>query len=381
MTTVTDRRGKSADTNASSRKKFIDRVKDNVRKQVNDAITKRKFKNLKDEKKVKVKRHVFDDEPPMPSSQQGHRKIILTGNDKYRHHDKIDKPRGGKSSGSGSGPDGEDDFEFVLSYDEFMSIYFEDMMLPNFIKESLKKNEKWEIKRKGYSTQGSACRLDLKKTWENSLARKICTRAQGKKPLFLDDSDLKYRFYDKEPKPIRQAVMFLLLDVSGSMTEHHKMLAKKFFILLYLFLTKCYPKVELVFITHTETSEEVDEEEFFNTRRSGGTLIAPAFELVNSIIDSRYPPSEYNIYVSHCSDGDNGWGDDDLQATDALCLKVLPKSQYYTYINVLDANPGYGITPWFRIVKHLSKTYKNIGCATVAEPDMIYPALRGLFER
>lgn len=122
MTTVTDRRGKSADTNASSRKKFIDRVKDNVRKQVNDAITKRKFKNLKDEKKVKVKRHVFDDEPPMPSSQQGHRKIILTGNDKYRHHDKIDKPRGGKSSGSGSGPDGEDDFEFVLSYDEFMSI-------------------------------------------------------------------------------------------------------------------------------------------------------------------------------------------------------------------------------------------------------------------
>ena len=107
--------------------------------------------------------------------------------------------------------------------------------------------------------------------------------------------------------------MFCLMDVSGSMDEERKDIAKRFFILLYLFLTRNYERIEVVFIRHHTIAKEVDEDEFFHSRESGGTVVSSALKLMQEIIRERYPLTEWNIYAAQASDGDN-WDDDSSSA-------------------------------------------------------------------
>ena len=116
---------------------------------------------------------------------------------------------------------------------------------------------------------------------------------------------MRYRRFEPQPKPVAQAVMFCLMDVSGSMTEHMKDLAKRFFALLYLFLKRRYKHVDIVFIRHTHEAREVDEETFFYSPETGGTVVSTALEEMARIVDDRYPPDDWNIYAAQASDGDN----------------------------------------------------------------------------
>ncbi|MGO6907737.1 DUF444 family protein, partial [Rhizobium ruizarguesonis] len=122
---------------------------------------------------------------------------------------------------------------------------------------------------------------------------------------YIDPLDVRYRRFENEPKPVAKAVMFCLMDVSGSMSEHMKDLAKRFYLLLYLFLSKRYKKVEIVFIRHTDKAEEVDEETFFYGPATGGTLVSSALAAMRAIIAARFDPAEWNIYGAQASDGDN----------------------------------------------------------------------------
>ncbi|NJM55573.1 MAG: YeaH/YhbH family protein, partial [Verrucomicrobiae bacterium] len=130
-------------------------------------------------------------------------------------------------------------------------------------------------------------------------------RARARAVPFIDTFDLRYANRVKQPQPTTQAVMFCIMDVSGSMDRARKDLAKRFFTLLYLFLKRNYEKIEVVFIRHHTVAKEVDEQEFFYSRETGGTVVSSALQLMGEIITERYPISSWNIYAAQASDGDN----------------------------------------------------------------------------
>ena len=142
---------------------------------------------------------------------------------------------------------------------------------------------------------------------------------------YIDPIDIRYRRYEPSPRPIAQAVMFCIMDVSGSMTEHMKDMAKRFFMLLYVFLQKRYKQVEVVFIRHTDEAKEVDEKTFFESRETGGTRVSSALQEALKIIEARYPVADWNIYIAQASDGDNENGDND-RATALMRDGLLPLS-------------------------------------------------------
>jgi uncharacterized protein len=150
---------------------------------------------------------------------------------------------------------------------------------------------------------------------------------------WLDTFDLKYNLHIKQPIPRSKAVMFCIMDVSGSMDQATKDIAKRFFILLYLFLQRNYEKTEIVFIRHHTSAKEVDENEFFHSRETGGTVVSSALRLMNDIIRARYSPEVWNIYGAQASDGDN-WGEDSDVCRDILVDDLLPSCQYYSYIEI-----------------------------------------------
>ncbi|MDV0440785.1 DUF444 family protein, partial [Xanthomonas sacchari] len=162
-------------------------------------------------------------------------------------------------------------------------------------------------------------------------------RERAKRIPYVDPIDLRFRRFEPYPRPIAQAVMFCLMDVSGSMTEHMKDLAKRFYILLHIFLTRRYRHVEIVFIRHTDRATEVDEETFFGSRETGGTLVSSALVEMKRVIAERYDPNDWNIYAAQASDGDNV-SSDGPTSTELLRSHILPACQHFAYLEVGDEN-------------------------------------------
>jgi uncharacterized sporulation protein YeaH/YhbH (DUF444 family) len=213
--------------------------------------------------------------------------------------------------------------------------------------------------------------------------REICTLCQEIQELemrlkripFLDPVDLRFRGRVKTPAPISKAVMFCLMDVSGSMDEERKGLAKQFFILLYLFLTRHYEKIDIVFIRHHTQAQEVDEETFFHATESGGTVVSSALELMQKIQEQRYPAAEWNIYGAQASDGDN-FSNDSGHCCDILGDALLPLCSYFAYVQVAEAEQDL----WLEYA-HLAEECPNFAMRKVTEPEHIYPVFRDLFKK
>ncbi len=176
----------------------------------------------------------------------------------------------------------------------------------------------------------------MAKTWHGAPnSRRSSTRKLRRTGLipYIDPLDVRYRKFEPQPKPVAQAVMFCLMDVSGSMTEHMKDLAKRFYVLLYIFLKRRYKHVDVVFIRHTHQAQEVDEDTFFHSPETGGTVVSTALEEMQRVIDERYSPDSWNIYAAQASDGDNTASDNDKTAS-LLINGILPVCQYYAYLEV-----------------------------------------------
>ncbi|MEM7258067.1 MAG: DUF444 family protein, partial [Pseudomonadota bacterium] len=194
---------------------------------------------------------------------------------------------------------------------------------------------------------------------------------------FIDDFDLKFNITRKEPQPCSKAVMFCLMDVSGSMDQRTKDIAKRFFILLYLFLQRNYEKTEVVFIRHHSTAKEVDEEEFFYSRETGGTVVSSALRLMNEIIEQRYPITEWNLYGAQASDGDN-WTNDSPVCHKLLADRLLPLLQYYCYIEITDR----GHQELWQYYEKLADTNPEaFALRAIEDYADIYPVFRDLFQR
>jgi uncharacterized sporulation protein YeaH/YhbH (DUF444 family) len=413
---IIDRRLNPKEKSLGNRQRFIRRAKDEIRNAVNEALKKRKISEVESGEKIRIRAKSLQ-EPSFHLGRDGAKDFVLPGNKDYVVGDTIPKPPEGAGGGGSQGsPDGhgEDDFVFTLSKDEFLDLFFDDLKLPNLVKTKLKDVRSPTPVRAGYTTEGSPAKLNRIRTMRNSVARRIALRrpsleeiAKAEEELeaaeseakpdparvaalrervarlkhmrktvaFIDPFDLKYNRFERLPKPITQAVMFCLMDTSASMTQSLKDLAKRFFMLLHVFLSRHYREVDVVFIRHTSVASEVDEETFFRSTETGGTVISSAFEEMQKVVKERYPPDDWNIYAAQASDGANDLGDM-ARCIDMLDETILPICQYFAYIEVgthiSESIIWTGFSP-------LTSQHRHFAMRHVSSPGDIYPVFHDLF--
>ena len=373
---IIDRRLNPQGKSLSNRRRFIRRAKQELVEAVHKATAERGISDLGGDEKLWVKTSRLKEPQIRHAPSLGQRDHILPGNKQYEEGDRLKRPTSQTGwGGRQASPDGEgnDGFQFVLSQEEFLDIFFDDLELPDLLRKQMKSSDNFTPVRAGYATTGSFPHLNLTRTMRNSLARRIALkrphpsqlaafeaeiarlaesddpdrirkcaelsehleiqRRRSQRIPFIDPLDVRYNRFELVPQPVTSAVMFCLMDVSGSMTEHMKDLAKRFYKLLYLFLRRRYKDVDLVFIRHTHLAREVDEETFFFSTETGGTVVSTAFEEMLRVVEQRYPSNHWNIYAAQASDGDNV-PSDNTKVTTLLRDKVLPACQYFAYIEV-----------------------------------------------
>lgn len=375
MAVVIDRRGKGKGKLAGSRAKFIKRYKSYIREKINQHIDKSKLKDI--DKGVDIDIRDLDTKEVRPKYNhiKSRWKSVHPGNTDHNKGDIIRTPKdeeGRSKGGSGEGVS-TDEFKFILTKEEFLDILFKDLELPNFIKKDNKQMIKTTYVTGGYVKDGIPARLSIKKTLENAVARRIAAKGSKVAERFLDDIDLRYRNIIAEEKPISSAVMICCMDTSASMDENRKVLAKKFYLLLYLFLKKNYKQVEIRFISHHVRAKEVDEQQFFYGRESGGTIASSGIILADEIITKDYDINTTNIYIAQVSDGDN-WTPDFEDLIPAV-QNILPKVQYFAYIEVDNRYEDDGIAAWYKA----NISDKKMGYAVIHKDTDVIDALRGLF--
>lgn len=380
--TIIDKRKSGKNKSVGNRQKFLKRYKTRLKKSVENLSSDKGITDVLKDRKVNIDKDDIREPDFNFDLTTGERDMVFPGNKDKQKGDKIYNPEEDEEEGNRGSDTGEglDEFTFTLTKEEFLDLYFSDMELPDFIKESMKGSVKTRWKRTGYSKDGIPPRLDLVKTLKQGLARRIATGSKR----YLDDIDLRYKHFTKQPFPIRQATMICLMDVSGSMGEFEKTLAKKFFLLLYLFLHKVYKTVEVIFVSHTQDAQEVTEHEFFHSQETGGTIVSSGLRLVNEIIDNRIDLSTSNVYISQASDGDN-WSSDDKVSSNLL-EQLLQKVQYFAYIQTEDINrleqkKKFGWDDLMDVYSEVASRHKNLQCRHVTDESQVYPVLRSLFEK
>lgn len=420
MSTIIDRRLNPRDKTIKNRQRFIQRSKDQIKEVVKKTIDEGNIADIQNNK-IRVRAKGIGEPQFQVDPKTGDKKYVMPGNKEYIEGDTEDKPpKGGGRRGTkgGVGVDAEDEFEFVLSKDEFMDFIFEDLELPDLVKKQIKDVTKTQLKRAGYTNTGNPSQLDVVRSLKNSMGRRIGLHRPKNEEIeelekkidqaiidkevelvqelkihldelkrkqvaipWLDPFDVRYRNFTHVPKPTTKAVMFCLMDVSASMGQREKDLAKRFFFLLHMFLHRKYEKVDIIFIRHHEEADEVDEEEFFYGQVSGGTVVSSALKLTKEIIHKRYPTNDWNIYIAQSSDGDN-YSDDSAEATKCV-TELMPLTQYFAYIEIgkvyqlgSEAN-----TDLWDSYSPVADEFKHLAMRTVFFTEDIWKVFKSLFAR
>jgi uncharacterized sporulation protein YeaH/YhbH (DUF444 family) len=413
---IVDRRLNPGSKSLENRQRFLRRAKALVQGAVRKSSQDRDIKDVLEGGEVSVPIDGMDE--PRFRREGGTRDMVLPGNKKFVEGDILPRPNGGSGKGgrqAGEG-DSEDAFRFVLSRDEFVDLFLDDLELPDLAKRKLAEVESEGIRRAGYSTSGSPANISISRTVSRALARRVALRrprpealaeleaelencseerrveilaeiealkAKIKRIPFIDPIDIRYRRFETVPKPVAQAVMFCLMDVSGSMTEHMKDLAKRFYMLLYVFLKRRYRHVEIVFIRHTDRAEEVDEQTFFYGPASGGTLVSSALQAMHEIVRTRFRPADWNIYAAQASDGDNSYADGEVTGR-LLTDNILPVTQFFAYLEVGQENGlSYEMpnSALWTLYESLRANGAPLSMRKVNERSEIFPVFHDLFQR
>ena len=412
---IIDRRLAGKNKSIGNRERFIRRYKEQIGEAVRRAVSGRGIRNMEQAENISIPKKDIG-EPIFHHAQGGVRDTVHPGNKDHVRGDKIARPKGGGGSGSQASDsgEGEDDFVFTLSKEEFMQIFFEDLALPHLVRTQIGENPEWKSHRAGYSHDGTPNNLSVVRSMRGALGRRIALGTAAKRELhekqalleqlmrlgvetdpeivalqeqitalerrlqripFLDPIDLRFRRRVRVPVPSSKAVMFCLMDVSGSMDQERKDLSKRFFVLLYLFLTRHYEKIDIVFIRHHTQAQEVDEETFFHSTESGGTVVSSALVLMSEIMRARYPSGEWNIYGAQASDGDN-FTNDSGNCRDLLIEKILPLVRYFAYVQVAEEEQSL----WQEYLR-LQEECAHFAMRKVSQADQIYPVFRDLFKK
>jgi uncharacterized sporulation protein YeaH/YhbH (DUF444 family) len=424
---IVDRRLNPGGKSLGNRQRFMRRAKTLIRKAVHDSSAERGIKDADQSGEITLPARGMGEPSFRRGRAGGMREHVLPGNKEYNEGDTIARPPqggGGRGSEGATDGDGQDEFRFALSHDEFVELFLEDLELPDLAKRRVASTEALSWNRAGYSVSGSPANLALMRTVRNSLSRRIAMRRPRVDEIaavrariadleradgpgdeiaalqaeletmlrraiaipYIDPLDVRYKRFDSTPRPVAQAVMFCLMDVSGSMTEHMKDLAKRFYILLYIFLKRRYKNVDVVFIRHTHMAQEVDEDTFFHSPETGGTVVSTALDEMKRVIKDRYSPDDWNIYGAQASDGDNTSSDN--ERTERLLTEtILPACQYYAYLEV--GREGEHFPPGFaRRHSDLWQTYARVVASgaplamrKVNHRRDIFPVFRELFQK
>ena len=417
---IIDRRLAGKNKSIGNRERFLRRHQDQVRDAVRRAVDGRGIRDMERGEDIRIPKKDIS-EPVFGHGSGGTREMVHPGNQEYVAGDQIERPKGGGGKGSGKGEagdsgEGEDDFVFHLTKEEFMQIFFDDLALPRMTQTQLAETPEWKSHRAGFVSDGTPSNLSVVRSMRGAIGRRLAIGAGSRGELreleeqlvtllaepasafrdaqrddlqlridalkhrlsripYLDPIDLRFRSRVRVPVPTTKAVMFCLMDVSGSMDEARKELSKRFFILLYLFLTRHYDKIELVFIRHHTQAQEVNEEDFFHARETGGTVVSSALTLMLDIVRARYPSGEWNIYGAQASDGDN-WHQDSGRCRELLADHLLPLVRYYAYVQVAEAEQN-----MWEEYSQLVGSQKNFAMRKVSDAQDIYPVFRDLFKK
>jgi uncharacterized sporulation protein YeaH/YhbH (DUF444 family) len=432
MPNFIDRRLNPKDKSLSNRQRFLKRVHEEVKRAIRDQVKSDNIADVDTAHGVPMPKRGADEPSFRPSANTGDRQYVLPGNQDYSPGDRIPKPEGGTGRSGrgrpGMGDGSDDDFVFILSRDEVLDLFFEDLELPDMVKLNLKETVTFKPRRVGFTTAGTPTNINVGRTMRNSFGRRVALRRPNQREFqaiideitalekqekpsqeqrrrlqslreeldllerrrrriaYVDPVDVRFNRFEKQPLPNANAVMFCLMDVSASMGEREKDLAKRFFVLLHLFLKRRYERIEIVFIRHTDEAREVDEQTFFYDRQSGGTVVSSALEEMQRIIADRYPSNIWNIYAAQASDGDNANGDSERCAY--LLRESLTKlCQYYAYVEIIDERESdiFGATDngtsLWRAYRTVLGKMPNFQMTRISKPADIYPVFRKLFAR
>ncbi len=425
-----DRRQNPKDKSLANRQRFMRRARAQIKEVVNRSIGDRNISDAASGETISIPTKGIGEPRLRHAASGGRRERVFTGNKEFTAGDKVPKPKqGGQGEGGKRGADdggGEDEFEFALSRDEFLDLFFEDLELPDLVKTNLNEVYAYKPVRAGFTTSGTMANLNVFRTMRNAFGRRIALKRPANSRVaalrqeiddiddkpnpsceelrrlealrrqmealerkrravpYIDPFDIRFNRFEQQPEPNTKAVMFCLMDVSGSMGEREKDLAKRFFILLHLFLKRRYQRIDVVFVRHTHEAKEVDEETFFYSRETGGTVVSTALIEMLKIVRDRYPAREWNIYAAQASDGEN-YASDAEKCIALLGGEVMPHCQYYAYVEILDEremeifrdSPD-GTALW-RAYRGINEEWPNFEMKRIATPGDIYPVFRELF--
>ncbi len=421
---IIDRRPNPHGKNLENRRRVLVRAREAVQRAARDAVASGKLREVGQERSISIPSDALHEPSLNRVFSSGVRDVVLSGNKVFSPGDRLQRPpsakgKGGGAGEAGEGGGGEDGFRFILSRDEFLDAFFDDLALPDLVKRQISSTDSTSVSRAGLSSDGSPSQLDLSRTMRHSMARRIGLRRpkpdviaeleariavleqEGGDPValhalrselhialrrmnrvpWIDPVDMRYRRFTVTPKPTTRAVMFCLMDVSGSMTERMKDLAKRFFLLLHVFLERRYKRVDLVFIRHSEVAEEVDEDAFFHDPRTGGTIVSSALVELIRVQSERYPADSWNIYVAQASDGDNS-GSDTPKSCTLLREQILPLVQYYAYIEIVGSGAVIrGETDLWRGYRGVADVNDRLVMRQVGDKRDIFPVFRDLFSK
>ncbi len=414
---IVDRRKNSKGKSSENRQRLLKRIEGQIKKALPDIVKNTNVKDLTSGNgSIKVPVKGIGEPQFHYDKDSGEKKNVHPGNKEYTEGDIIKKPDGGQGGGGGQkgskdAQASEDDFTVSISREEFLDYFFSDLELPELVKKHLNSIVDWKQKRAGYSNYGNPSRLNITKSYKNSMARRMAVGMFFDKKIkdleeklkdpalkddereaiakeidrlkkmrlgvnFMEEVDLQYNNFEKYPVPVTSAVMFCIMDVSGSMGEKEKDIAKRFFMLLYMFLTKQYERIEIVFIRHTTEAKEVTEEEFFNSRESGGTVVVTALELMGKIIKQRYS-KDWNIYAAQASDGDV-WGKSDAQdCAKIMDADILNAVQYMIYIEICRKQEG----DLWQSYKQVADKRRNFEIGKINEVGEIWTVFQDFFKK
>jgi len=420
MSTFVDRRLNPRDKHIRNRQRLIQRNRNQIKRVIKKIIEDGNVEDI-DEGKIKIKVKGVSEPTFHIDPKTGDRKNVFHGNEDFVVGDTLPKPDDDASEGGPRGSRhgrGNDDFEFLLSEKEFVDFLFEELELPHMIKKKMKTLKQVTFQKAGFKNYGTPNQLDIVRSLKNSLGRRIGLKRptneqiqdlealmnhggsqlswEEREELYLqieemkrrqiaipwiDPFDVKYRAYVPQPKPITQAVMFCLMDISASMGEREKDIAKRFFILLHLFLKRKYEKIVIVFIAHHSEAMEVDEHEFFHGTETGGTVVSTSLALANKILNERFKKDDWNIYIAQCSDGGNV-SDDDVDVNIQM-NKLLPQTQYFAYMEISTMTTfNYGITTdLWKCYKLIEEKTEQMCMKLVYDKSGVWNVFRELFAK
>lgn len=334
----------SADRSAQDRRRHREKIEKALKDGIHDVVAEESIIGHDGKTKIRIPVKGIKEYRFVYGDNENNKKTgSAPGADKHKGQIVGKGPPDQQGSGNKAGnEEGTESYEVEISLDELASYLFDDLNLPSLEKKKFKEILEKKLKRSGYRNQGIKPRLDKKETLKRKIRRKLIVSGSNEdldeeeEEITLNERDLRYRHVDHKIKENTNAVVFFVMDVSGSMSKDKKYLAKSFYFLLYQFLRYKYDKIEIVFIAHSTIAKEVTEKQFFTHDADGGTMISPALEMVKDIVTTRYHPSTWNVYAFHCSDGDNWPEDVERAVKSSQSLKNI--CQMYCYCEIIPAD-------------------------------------------